>query len=403
MTVLLLCLMAYQVTGETLHEWFGIGMTVLLIVHHILNIKWYAALFKGKYHTVRIITTVVNVLLMASILLTALCGMAMSGHAVPFMYGFLPVSFARRFHLSMSFWSFVLMGLHLGLHIPIMTAGLKWSGKLKTALAVVFSVIAGVGFWLMIKNGIPDYLFFRIPFAFLDYEKAGVLIFAENLAMLISFCFVGAGCVVLIKGIKGRKTGVKGWLIPLLLLLASLVIGGAFLLFSKEQTPASPSWNVPSPQPVSTVSSEASQTDRSSSKASVPKTETSEISDGFVRLTGGSFWMGSPETENWRIEDEAGHEVTVSSFYLSPYETTQEEYTRLMGNNPAAFRGEQLPVESISWLDAVQYANAKSAEAGLTPAYRINNDSVDWDRSANGYRLPTEAEWEYACRCMERK
>ena len=48
MTVLLLCLMAYQVTGEALHEWFGIGMTVLLIVHHILNRKWYGALFKGK-------------------------------------------------------------------------------------------------------------------------------------------------------------------------------------------------------------------------------------------------------------------------------------------------------------------------------------------------------------------
>ena len=50
MTVLLLCLMAYQVTGEVLHEWFGIGMTAVLILHHILNRKWYAALFKGRYN-----------------------------------------------------------------------------------------------------------------------------------------------------------------------------------------------------------------------------------------------------------------------------------------------------------------------------------------------------------------
>ena len=50
LTVLLLCLMAYQVTGEALHEWLGIGMTLLLIVHHILNIKWYGAIFKGKYN-----------------------------------------------------------------------------------------------------------------------------------------------------------------------------------------------------------------------------------------------------------------------------------------------------------------------------------------------------------------
>ena len=67
MTVLLLCLMAYQVTGETLHEWLGIGMTVLLIVHHILNRKWNAALFKGKYNAYRIVSTAVNALLFVSI------------------------------------------------------------------------------------------------------------------------------------------------------------------------------------------------------------------------------------------------------------------------------------------------------------------------------------------------
>lgn len=55
MTVLLLLLMAYPVTGETLHEWFGVGMTVLLIVHHILNRKWYGALFKGRYNPYRIV------------------------------------------------------------------------------------------------------------------------------------------------------------------------------------------------------------------------------------------------------------------------------------------------------------------------------------------------------------
>lgn len=146
MTVLLLCLMAYQVTGETLHEWFGIGMTVLLIVHHILNRKWYAALFKGKYNAYRVITVIVNTLLLASIVLTAVCGIAMSAHAMPFLYGMLPVSFARRFHLAMSFWSFILMGVHLGLHIPAITAGLKWNGKVKTAVAVFFAAVAGVGF-----------------------------------------------------------------------------------------------------------------------------------------------------------------------------------------------------------------------------------------------------------------
>jgi len=209
MTVLLLCLMAYQVTGETLHEWGGMAMTVLLIVHHVLNFRWYKTLFKGKYNAYRTVTAVVNTLLLVSIALTAICGMAMSAHAVPFLYGMLPVSFARRFHLAMSFWSFILMGLHLGLHIPAMTAGLKWSGKVKTALSAVFSVIAGAGFWLFIKNGIPDYILFRTHFVFFDYDKSAVMVFLENLAILISFAFLGAVCATITKARKSKYEKVR--------------------------------------------------------------------------------------------------------------------------------------------------------------------------------------------------
>ena len=200
MTVLLLCLMAYQVTSETLHEWFGIGMTVLLIVHHILNRKWTAALFKGKYGAYRIVSTAVNALLLVSIALTAVCGMAMSSKAVPFLYGILPVSFARRFHLSMSYWSFVLMGFHLGLHVPAMTAGWKMNKTARIILAAIFALIAGFGFMLFVKSGIPDYLFFRSPFAFFDYGKSAPAVFAENLAILIAFAFLGACCASLLKG-----------------------------------------------------------------------------------------------------------------------------------------------------------------------------------------------------------
>ena len=58
--------------------------------------------------------------------------------------------------------------------------------------------------------------------------------------------------------------------------------------------------------------------------------------------------MGSPETENWRIEDETQHEVIVSAFYIDPYETTQADYVRLMGENPSDFTGDTLPVERSS-------------------------------------------------------
>lgn len=123
-----------------------------------------------------------------------------------------------------------------------------------------------------------------------------------------------------------------------------------------------------------------------------------DIPDSFVLIAGGTFQMGSPESEAWRSADEAQHTVTVSSFYMSAYEVTQTEYAAIIGNNPSSFSGDDLPVENVSWLDAVAYCNAKSETEGRTPVYTIDGKNVIWDRSANGYRLPTEAEWEYACR-----
>ncbi len=204
LTVLLLCLMSYQVTGEVLHEWGGIAMTVLVIVHHVLNRRWYSAAFKGGYSAYRILMTVVNALLLLAFAITALSGMSMSGHAVPFLYGMVNVSLARQMHLSVSFWAFVLMGLHIGLHIPVMAAKLKLSGKTRIVLSAVFCCIAGAGLFFFIKNGIPEYLFFRTQFAFFDYDKPGALVFLENILMLLFWAFIGAAGAVLCR--RARKT-----------------------------------------------------------------------------------------------------------------------------------------------------------------------------------------------------
>lgn len=123
-----------------------------------------------------------------------------------------------------------------------------------------------------------------------------------------------------------------------------------------------------------------------------------EVPENFVLIPGGTFQMGSPESEAWRSEDETQHTVTVSDFYMSCYEVTQAEYEAVTGKNPSNFSGGDLPVENVTWLEAVAYCNARSEAEGLTPAYRMDGQKVSWDRSADGYRLPTEAEWEYACR-----
>ena len=224
MTLLMLFLMAYQVTGETLHEWIGIGMTVLVIVHQILNRKWYGALFKGRYRSYRTLTTAVNILLLLSFALTAFCGMSMSGYAVPFMYGMAPVSFVRRMHLSMSHWSFVLMGLHLGMHIPAMTAGMKWKGGVKTALSCIFTCAGGIGLYLFLRSGMTDYLFFRVPFAFLDYDKAGFLVFLENVLMLSFWALIGTQLSQICRNAVSKSAG-QNPLLPVIYMMAAVLIG----------------------------------------------------------------------------------------------------------------------------------------------------------------------------------
>ena len=188
LTVTLLLLMAFQVTEQFAHEWLGITMFALTIVHQILNRRFYAAIFKGRYSPLRVFQLVVNLLLLLSFLCTALSGMMMSRFATPFMNGLLPSSVVRQGHLAMSHWSFVLMGLHLGLHFGIISAKLK-NKAVKIALGAAMSCISVYGFYLFFKADMLNYMLFKVPFAFLDYEKAWWLVILENLAMLLAWGF----------------------------------------------------------------------------------------------------------------------------------------------------------------------------------------------------------------------
>lgn len=130
----------------------------------------------------------------------------------------------------------------------------------------------------------------------------------------------------------------------------------------------------------------------------VPAATAEAADDGLLLIPGGTYTMGSPADERQRQEDEAPHEVVLSAFYVDPYEVTQQDYEAIMGENPSHFRGGNLPVENVTWYDAVEYCNRLSASRSLTPAYTVEGTTVTWNRAADGYRLLTEAEWEYACR-----
>lgn len=119
----------------------------------------------------------------------------------------------------------------------------------------------------------------------------------------------------------------------------------------------------------------------------------------MISIKGGTFVMGSPTSEDWREDDEAQHSVTVSNFLIGKYEVTQGQYKSVMGVNPSqSAEGSNNPVDSITWFQAVEFCNKLSVKENLAPCYVINGDDVTWNKKANGYRLPTEAEWEYACR-----
>lgn len=132
----------------------------------------------------------------------------------------------------------------------------------------------------------------------------------------------------------------------------------------------------------------------------------------MVYIAGGTFTMGTPDNEAERESDEAQHEVTLSPYWVGRYEVTQKEYRDVIGTNPSNFKGDRLPVDSVSWYDAVEFCNRLSRKYNLSPYYKIDRTGTDSNNlnpqdtmkyivtilGGNGFRLLTESEWEYACR-----
>lgn len=198
MTAVLLALMAYVLTGQGLHEWLGIVAFGLLILHHSLNLNWFRALGKGRYTPMRVLRTVLVLFLLVSMLVQIISGLAMSRHALPFLELPLETSLARLLHLCFGYWSFLLAGLHLGIHWSVFLGlGRKLRGGTnlpeagRWTLRLAAAVSAGYGLFCFLRQGIPDYLFLRTEFAFFDYEKPAPLVLLELAAIFSLWVLAG--------------------------------------------------------------------------------------------------------------------------------------------------------------------------------------------------------------------
>lgn len=209
MTVLLPLLMAYSLIGETFHEVVGTLIFVLFIVHHIINRKWYGALFKGKYNTRRIFQTALDMLLLVFILLQPISGILMSKHLYTFLPA-LPISAqARRIHMMLAYWGYVLLCIHAGTHLaaPLRKLYMK-NKKIFAAVCAVSSCISVYGCAAFIKRGFPGYMLGSTMFAFFDYSEPRTFFFLDYMAIMVLFMMTGCLAVYGLSKInRKRKAG----------------------------------------------------------------------------------------------------------------------------------------------------------------------------------------------------
>ena len=205
MVLLLPLLMAYSLVGEAAHEYLGIGMFLLFVTHHILNIAWWKHIFCGKYTLLRILGTAVNLTLAMIMLALPISGMMLSRHVFRFLH-FNGASMDRTVHLMASYWGLVLMSFHAGMHGNVMmgmfrkAAHTQQTSKIRTwSLRVIAVLLAICGIHAFVKNRISSYLFLRTQFVFIDFSQPVVLALLDYLAIIAFFAVIGYYISKLIK------------------------------------------------------------------------------------------------------------------------------------------------------------------------------------------------------------
>lgn len=190
--------MAYEMIGSAVHEWLGMVMFILFVLHHISNFWWYKSLFKGRYTALRILGTVINLFLLLLMIGLMSSGLIISRH----LFTFLPITggrtTARLIHLFASYWAFVLMSFHAGLHGSLIIGMVKKTVKISehpTIYVIVLRSMAIImvlyGIYVFVKRQMADYMFLKNQFVFFDFDEPVVFFFMDYAAMMGVFAVIG--------------------------------------------------------------------------------------------------------------------------------------------------------------------------------------------------------------------
>lgn len=184
MPILLITIMGYQLIGRAYHEYAGIAMFILFIIHNYLNIKWYKVLFKGKYTPYRILSTFINISILIIMILLMVSGIIMSEYAFKFLNLNFGNSISRLIHLSLSYWEYILMSFHLGMHLgQIINKNRKY--------IFVIIVVALYGVYTFLTRKIWSYMLLINKFAFFDTDENIFKFIIDYTAIMILFAMLG--------------------------------------------------------------------------------------------------------------------------------------------------------------------------------------------------------------------
>ncbi len=206
MLILLPLLMAYSLIGEKAHEWLGLTMFLLFILHHIMNPAWLKTLFKGRVTLLRIYLTGVNLLLLIVMILQPFSGIMMSKH-IFHTSGVGGMSFARTVHLLLSHWGFILMSVHVGNHVGTHRAGKnKGVAVLLWTTAIAMSIYGAYAF---VNRDMASYLFLKNQFVFFDFGQSRLRFMADYASMMCLFACIGAALSKGLKMLNRPKRGIS--------------------------------------------------------------------------------------------------------------------------------------------------------------------------------------------------